>query len=67
MIFLQTMIVRRFGDAGGGTYEIDLEQASRVICTANIESVVQERFGSKSFRIFKTLLKKKFLEQKQVS
>ncbi|XP_030832771.1 DNA-directed RNA polymerase III subunit RPC3-like [Strongylocentrotus purpuratus] len=62
----QTMIVKKYGDAGGGMYEIDLEQASRVICTANIESVVQERFGSKSFRIFKTLLKKKYLEQKQI-
>ncbi|XP_041465515.1 DNA-directed RNA polymerase III subunit RPC3-like [Lytechinus variegatus] len=62
----QTMIVRKYGDAGGGMYEIDLEQASRIICTANIESVVQERFGSKSFRIFKTLLKKKYLEQKQI-
>ncbi|XP_072166937.1 DNA-directed RNA polymerase III subunit RPC3-like [Diadema setosum] len=62
----QTMIVRRFSDAGGGTYDIDLEQASRIICTANIESVVQERFGSKSYRIFKTLLMKKYLEQKEI-
>ncbi|XP_072038379.1 DNA-directed RNA polymerase III subunit RPC3-like [Amphiura filiformis] len=62
----QTRILQKIGESGGGTYKIDLQKASQAICTATVESIVQERFGSKSFRIFKTLLIKKHLEQKQV-
>ncbi|XP_022111432.1 DNA-directed RNA polymerase III subunit RPC3-like isoform X2 [Acanthaster planci] len=62
----QTGIVKKTDEAGGGTYIIDFQNACRALVVSTIESVVQERFGSKSFRIFKTLLLKKYLEQKQV-
>lgn len=32
-----------------------------------MESVIRERFGSKPLRLFKLLLQKEYLEQKQVS
>ena len=34
---------------------------------ACIESIVKERYGSKPFRVFRLLMMKKLLEQKQVS
>ncbi|KAJ8311778.1 hypothetical protein KUTeg_010672, partial [Tegillarca granosa] len=42
------------------------DSALTKLATSHIESVVQERFGSKSLRIFKLLLMKKHLEQKQI-
>ncbi|KAI0217131.1 DNA-directed RNA polymerase III subunit RPC3 [Lamellibrachia satsuma] len=67
-------------DSGGGMYVIrilchctfgmchttDLKRALTTLCKAHIESVVRERFGSKYFRIFKLLMLKKQLEQKQI-
>ncbi|XP_038078065.1 DNA-directed RNA polymerase III subunit RPC3-like [Patiria miniata] len=62
----QTSIVTKVGETGGGSYTLDFQNACKALVVSTIESVVQERFGSKSFRIFKTLLLKKYLEQKQV-
>ncbi|KAK2173618.1 hypothetical protein NP493_863g01050 [Ridgeia piscesae] len=53
-------------DSGGGMYVIHLKRALTTICKAHLESVVRERFGSKYFRIFKLLMLKKQLEQKQI-
>ncbi|ESP00552.1 hypothetical protein LOTGIDRAFT_157828 [Lottia gigantea] len=36
------------------------------LCQSHVESVVQERFGSKCLRIFRVLLLKRHLEQKQI-
>ena len=41
--------------------------SSELICRAAIESIIKERFGSKCFRVFRLLLMKKMLEQKQVA
>uniref|UniRef100_A0A8C3SYF0 DNA-directed RNA polymerase III subunit RPC3 n=1 Tax=Chelydra serpentina TaxID=8475 RepID=A0A8C3SYF0_CHESE len=43
-----------------------LHKALATLATATLESVVQERFGSRCARIFRLLLRKKHLEQKQV-
>ncbi|CAH1796174.1 unnamed protein product [Owenia fusiformis] len=61
-----TGFVRRVGDMGGGTYVIDYKDALKNLAVAHIECVVRERFGSKSLRIFRLLLMKKQLEQKQI-
>lgn len=58
--------VNRCGDSGGGMYEINIYKSLTALCKSHIESVVQERFGSKSLRIFRILLVKKHLEQKQI-
>uniref|UniRef100_A0A8C5PTH3 DNA-directed RNA polymerase III subunit RPC3 n=1 Tax=Leptobrachium leishanense TaxID=445787 RepID=A0A8C5PTH3_9ANUR len=58
--------VGRSGDSGGGMFVINLHKAIASLATSNLESVVQERFGSRCARIFRLLLCKKHLEHKQV-
>lgn len=58
--------VSRSGDSGGGIYEINVYKSLTALCKSHIESVIQERFGSKSLRIFRILLLKRHLEQKQI-
>lgn len=58
--------VGRSGDSGGGMFVINLHKAISSLATSNLESIVQERFGSRCARIFRLILRKKHLEQKQV-
>lgn len=58
--------VGKTGDSGGGMYVINLHKALASLATATLESVIQERFGSRCARIFRLVLQKKHLEQKQV-
>ncbi|XP_057195970.1 DNA-directed RNA polymerase III subunit RPC3 isoform X1 [Triplophysa rosa] len=58
--------VGRTGDSGGGMFVVNLHRALANLARATLESVVQERFGSRSARIFRLLLRKRHLEQKQV-
>nr|XP_026654861.1 DNA-directed RNA polymerase III subunit RPC3 [Zonotrichia albicollis] len=63
---LQLEFVGKSGDSGGGTYTVNLHKALVSLATATLESIVEERFGSRCARIFRLLLRKKHLEQKQV-
>ncbi|XP_060109041.1 DNA-directed RNA polymerase III subunit RPC3 [Heteronotia binoei] len=58
--------VGKSGESGGGMYVINLHKALASLATATLESIVQERFGSRCARIFRLLLRKKHLEQKQI-
>ncbi|XP_021239474.1 DNA-directed RNA polymerase III subunit RPC3 isoform X2 [Numida meleagris] len=58
--------VAKSGDSGGGTYTVNLHRALSSLATATLESIVEERFGSRCARIFRLLLRKQHLEQKQV-
>uniref|UniRef100_A0A8C7CAZ6 DNA-directed RNA polymerase III subunit RPC3 n=1 Tax=Oncorhynchus kisutch TaxID=8019 RepID=A0A8C7CAZ6_ONCKI len=58
--------VGKSGDSGGGMYLVNLQRALANLARATLESVVQERFGLRSARIFRLLLRKRHLEQKQV-
>ncbi|KAJ6651353.1 hypothetical protein lerEdw1_021052 [Lerista edwardsae] len=63
--------VGKSGDSGGGMFVIttrktDLHKALATLAVATLESIVQERFGSRCARIFRLLLRKKHLEQKQI-
>lgn len=58
--------VGKAGESGGGMYVVNLHRALANLARATVESVVQERFGSRSARIFRLLLRKRHLEQKQV-
>ncbi|XP_067831916.1 DNA-directed RNA polymerase III subunit RPC3 [Heptranchias perlo] len=58
--------VGKSGESGGGMFVIHLHRALASLAGATVESVVQERFGSRSARIFRLLLRKRHLEQKQV-
>uniref|UniRef100_A0A2K5EXK9 DNA-directed RNA polymerase III subunit RPC3 n=1 Tax=Aotus nancymaae TaxID=37293 RepID=A0A2K5EXK9_AOTNA len=55
----------RLFDVGQGLSS-NLHKALASLATATLESVVQERFGSRCARIFRLVLQKKHLEQKQV-
>ncbi|KAM9782667.1 DNA-directed RNA polymerase III subunit RPC3 [Neosynchiropus ocellatus] len=59
-------VVGKAGESGGGMFTVNLHKALANLARATIESVVQERFGSRSARIFRLLLRKRHLEQKQV-
>ena len=48
-------------------YFKDYKKISELLCQATLESIVRERFGSKHLRLFRLLLLKKHLEQKQIS
>uniref|UniRef100_A0A2R5LIS0 DNA-directed RNA polymerase III subunit RPC3 n=1 Tax=Ornithodoros turicata TaxID=34597 RepID=A0A2R5LIS0_9ACAR len=50
----------------GGMFRIDMQRVLRKLAEAHIVSVVQDRFGVKACRIFRLLLEKKFIEQKQI-
>lgn len=58
--------VSKAGDSGGGMFVVNLHRALTNLARATLESVVQERFGSRSARIFRLLLRTRHLEQKQV-
>ncbi|KAL3249690.1 hypothetical protein MRX96_055898 [Rhipicephalus microplus] len=59
-------LVRRT-DERGGMYSVNIERALRLLAENVLASIVQDRFGAKSCRIFRLLLqKKKYLEQKQI-
>ncbi|XP_020665898.3 DNA-directed RNA polymerase III subunit RPC3 [Pogona vitticeps] len=58
--------VGKSGESGGGIFVINLYKALASLATATLESIVQERFGSRCARIFRLLLRKKHLEQKQI-
>ncbi|XP_048584194.1 DNA-directed RNA polymerase III subunit RPC3 [Nematostella vectensis] len=59
-------IVRKEDEGGGGTYVINIRKSLTALCQHTIQCVVQERFGSSALRIFRLLLQKKHLEQKQI-
>ncbi|KAF7227181.1 DNA-directed RNA polymerase III subunit RPC3 isoform X2 [Nothobranchius furzeri] len=58
--------VGKIGESGGGMFVLNLHRALANLARATLESIVQERFGSRSARIFRLLLRKRHLEQKQV-
>ncbi|CAO2599295.1 DNA-directed RNA polymerase III subunit RPC3 [Lemmus lemmus] len=64
--FVLLEFIGKSGDSGGGMYVINLHKALASLATATLESVIQERFGSRCARIFRLVLQKKHLEQKQV-
>lgn len=53
-------------DERGGMFNVNLEHALRLLAESVLASIVQDRFGAKSCRIFRLLLQKKYLEQKQI-
>ncbi|KAM7293070.1 DNA-directed RNA polymerase III subunit RPC3 [Ixodes scapularis] len=53
-------------DERGGMFCVDLHRGLRVLAEAFFASTVQDRFGAKSCRIFRLLLSKRYLEQKQI-
>lgn len=61
-----TGFISKVDESGGGMYVVNIYKALAQIATSHLETVVLERFGSKCLRIFRVLLLKKHLEQKQI-
>ncbi|XP_028399023.1 DNA-directed RNA polymerase III subunit RPC3-like [Dendronephthya gigantea] len=58
--------VSKVGENAGGVYVVNIKKSVEAVCLQSIESVIRERCGSKSLRIFNLLRIKRHLEQKQV-
>ncbi|XP_043542590.1 DNA-directed RNA polymerase III subunit RPC3 [Chiloscyllium plagiosum] len=65
-VSVHTLPVWNESETWGLVVITDLHRALASLARATVESVVQERFGSRSARIFRLLLRKRHLEQKQV-
>merc|ERR550534_221960 len=48
-------------------YSVDIKKSIELICQSACSTVVQEKFGSKACRVFRLLIQKELLEQKQIS
>lgn len=48
-----SQFIKRVGDSGGGQYSINMKNAFEQLVWTTIESIVTERFGSKTARIFR--------------
>jgi DNA-directed RNA polymerase III subunit RPC3 len=59
-------VIEKIGDFGNGAYYIDFKKASYWLSIAHIESYIRERHGSRSLRLFKVIMEKNQLEQKQI-
>lgn len=59
-------VLEKIGEFSGGAYCIDFEKALTNLCLSHIESYVREKYDSKSLRIFRVILDKSKLEQKQI-
>jgi len=53
-------------EASGGMYSVNIKKSVEMLCHSSCSTIVQERFGSKACRVFRLLLQKKHLEQKQI-
>ncbi|XP_066917315.1 DNA-directed RNA polymerase III subunit RPC3-like [Clytia hemisphaerica] len=58
--------VTKTDEAAGGMYAVNMRKSVEIICQAACSTIVQERFGSKACRVFRLLLEKRHLEQKQI-
>ncbi|XP_057308566.1 DNA-directed RNA polymerase III subunit RPC3-like isoform X1 [Hydractinia symbiolongicarpus] len=58
--------VTKKDEAAGGMYAVNIHRSINMLCQSVCATVVQERFGSKACRVFRLLLEKKHLEQKQI-
>ncbi|XP_031566026.1 DNA-directed RNA polymerase III subunit RPC3-like [Actinia tenebrosa] len=66
MIDDRDKLVRKQDESGGGTYVIDMKNCVTTLCQHTLQSILQERYGSNALRIFRLLLQKDHLEQKQI-
>jgi len=53
-------------EAAGGMYGVNMRKSIEIICQSACSTIVQERFGSKACRVFRLLIEKRHLEQKQI-
>jgi len=60
-------MVIKVGESDGGSYSVNIENVVHILKQKTIESIIQEKFDLFTCRIFRILLYKKQLEQKNIS
>nr|XP_047140589.1 DNA-directed RNA polymerase III subunit RPC3 isoform X2 [Hydra vulgaris] len=58
--------VSKTDEAAGGMYSVNIQTSLEMICESVCSTIVMERFGSKACRVFRLLIQKRLLEQKQI-
>lgn len=58
--------VTKTDESAGGMYAVNMQKSIEIICRSACSTIVQERFGSKACRVFRLLIEKLHLEQKQI-
>lgn len=66
MIADERKLVQTLDESSSNMYVVNLKKCVEALCEANVLSYIQERYGSKCCRIFRLLMLKKHMEQKQV-
>ncbi|KAL3265439.1 hypothetical protein HHI36_009642 [Cryptolaemus montrouzieri] len=61
-----SQIIRKFGEASGGSFQIHLKEAYTQLAWELVEQVILEKFDSKAARIFRLVKLKKFVEPDQI-
>ncbi|KAK9870251.1 hypothetical protein WA026_006338 [Henosepilachna vigintioctopunctata] len=61
-----SQIIRKSGEASGGSFQIQLKEAYNQIAWEIVEQVILEKFDSKAVRIFRLVKLKKFVEPDQI-
>ncbi|XP_018336281.2 DNA-directed RNA polymerase III subunit RPC3 isoform X2 [Agrilus planipennis] len=59
-------MIRKFGEAGGGSYQIYLKDIIIHLVWETIEQIVLEKFDSKAARIFRLIRLKSYIEPEQI-
>lgn len=59
-------IFKSESNAGGGLYSVNILKCLEKLVISSVASVIESRFGSKCARIFRLILSKKYLQQKQI-
>ena len=60
------LLVSKCADKCITKYFIEYKTAAELLCMALLELVIRERFDSKHLRLFRLLVLKKYLEQKEI-
>lgn len=66
MIGDQCNLIEKLEESSSNLYVVNLKKCIEALCQANVLSYILERYGSKCCRMFKLLMLKNHLEQKQV-
>jgi len=62
----QLEYLSKTSESAGGQYQINFALAARAMAEATMQSIIQEKFGTRGVRIFRLLLDRHYLEQNEL-
>ena len=63
----ENSLLTKTTESGGGAYVLEYRNCYQLLLRNTVESIIEERYGSKALRIIKNLIRKKYLELSQMS